>query len=182
MDTRDPRFDPDCDRCCGLCCVAPPFSAGEDFAVDKGAHTPCPHLAADFRCEIHDHLGERGFGGCVTYDCYGAGQKVTQVTFGERDWRSTPEIARSQFEVFMVMRQLHESMLLLSQALKLEAARPLWGELGSMFEALDTLSSGDPAALRLLDVASYDRQVRVLLRRIGDYVGPLPPSGHATHA
>jgi hypothetical protein len=42
------RFDlrPDCSRCFGLCCVAPPFSASADFAVDKDAGDACPHLQA----------------------------------------------------------------------------------------------------------------------------------------
>jgi uncharacterized protein YjbI with pentapeptide repeats len=72
----------DCERCFGLCCVAPAFSASADFAIDKDAGCPCPNLQADFRCAIHDRLRQRGFAGCTVYDCFGAGQKVAQVTFG----------------------------------------------------------------------------------------------------
>ena len=79
-----------CERCFGLCCVAPAFSASADFAIDKAAGRPCPNLRADNRCQIHAELRPRGFPGCAVYDCFGAGQKVAQVTFGGRDWRSRP--------------------------------------------------------------------------------------------
>ena len=44
----DPRSDlrADCERCVGLCCVAPAFSASADFAIDKAAGRPCPNLPA----------------------------------------------------------------------------------------------------------------------------------------
>src|SRR5216684_1210646 len=119
----------DCGRCFGLCCVAPAFSASADFAIDKAAGQPCPHLGPVFRCGIHDELRQRGFPGCAVYDCFGAGQKVAQVTFGGRDWRQAPHTARQMFGVFAVMRQLHELLWYLTEALALAAARPLHGEL-----------------------------------------------------
>jgi len=80
----------DCERCFALCCVAPAFSVSADFAINKPAGQACPHLQPDFRCGIHTGLREQGFRGCTVYDCFGAGQKVSQVTFGGRDWRQAP--------------------------------------------------------------------------------------------
>ncbi len=57
------RLRADCTRCAGLCCVAPAFAASADFAIDKPAGRPCPHLGDDFRCGIHEHLDQRGFHG-----------------------------------------------------------------------------------------------------------------------
>ena len=85
------RLHADCARCFALCCVAPAFAASADFAIDKPAGQPCPNLLADFRCGIHDHLRERGFPGCTVFDCFGAGQRVAQVSFGGVDWRRAPE-------------------------------------------------------------------------------------------
>jgi uncharacterized protein YjbI with pentapeptide repeats len=113
----------DCERCFGLCCVAPAFSASADFAIDKPAGHPCPHLQADFRCGIHTGLRERGFRGCAVYDCFGAGQQVSQVTFGGRDWRQDPLAATQMYAVFPVMRQLHELLWHLAAALALPPAR-----------------------------------------------------------
>ena len=78
----------DCAQCFGLCCVALPFAASADFAIDKAAGSPCRNLRTDYRCGIHTELRQRGFNGCTVYDCFGAGQKVSQVTFGGADWRS----------------------------------------------------------------------------------------------
>src|SRR5919201_1603941 len=115
----------DCERCFALCCVVPAFTASADFAIDKEAGEPCPHLDAGFRCAIHARLRGAGFPGCAAYDCFGAGQQVSQVTFAGRDWRSSPAVARQMFAVFPVMRRLHELLWHLTEALALPEARPL---------------------------------------------------------
>src|SRR5713226_2404417 len=84
----------DCERCFALCCVAPAFSASADFAIDKDAGEPCPNLTTDFRCSIHSRLRNKGFPGCAVYDCFGAGQKVSQVTYEGKDWRHAPRTAK----------------------------------------------------------------------------------------
>ena len=81
----------DCGNCFGLCCVALAFTASADFAMDKEAGEPCRNLQSDFRCGIHRTLRAQGFPGCTVYDCFGAGQQVSQVTFGGRDWREAHE-------------------------------------------------------------------------------------------
>src|SRR3954465_8716710 len=106
----------DCSRCAGLCCVAPAFAASAAFAFDKPAGTSCRHLQDDYRCGIHAQLRERGFPGCTVFDCFGAGQRITQETFGGRAWRATPEIAAAQFAVLPVVRQLHEALWYLVEA------------------------------------------------------------------
>ena len=158
----------DCESCCGLCCVAPCFPASEDFAFDKDAGVVCPHLAGDFRCSLHERLEAEGFRGCVVYDCYGAGQKVTQITFEGRDWRKTPEIAESMFEVFMIMRQIHELLMYLTEALKLQAAQPLYGELRRRLDELEHISLESADTLREFDVVPHKRDVDALLLRVGD--------------
>ena len=120
----------DCANCAGLCCVAPAFAASADFAIDKPAGRACSNLQDDFRCGIHDRLRDRGFPGCTVFDCFGAGQQLTQVTFGGRTWREAPHLAASQFALFPVMRQLHEMLWYLSESLTLPRAAPLHGELG----------------------------------------------------
>jgi len=103
-----PHLRADCANCFALCCVAPAFAASADFAIDKPAGHPCPNLANDFRCGIHDRLRPRGFPGCTVYDCFGAGQKIAQHTFGGRDWRTHPELAGPMFAALHIMRALHE--------------------------------------------------------------------------
>lgn len=153
----------DCDRCFALCCVAPAFSASADFAITKSAGQACPNLQPDFRCGIHTRLRDRGFAGCTVYDCFGAGQKVSQVTFGGQDWRGAPGTAQSMFEVFEIMRVLHELLWYLAEALTLQAARPLHTELSLALEETERLTHASPAALGRLDVAAHRQGVNVLL-------------------
>ena len=46
------------------------------------AGKPCPNLREDFRCRIHEQLAERGFPGCVVFDCFGAGQRLVHHPLG----------------------------------------------------------------------------------------------------
>ncbi|GGK40365.1 hypothetical protein GCM10010124_36400 [Pilimelia terevasa] len=161
---RDLRAD--CARCFALCCVAPAFAAGADFAVDKPAGQPCRHLrAGDFGCGIHAGLRERGFAGCTVFDCFGAGQQVAQVTFGGRDWRRHPELAAPMFAAFPVLRQVHELLWYVTEALALPAARPVHARLRAARAALDAAAALPAAALPDLDVAKLRARVNPDLRR-----------------
>ena len=171
----------DCSRCFGLCCVVPGFAASADFAIDKPAGQPCPHLQPDFRCGIHDELRPRGFPGCVVYDCFGAGQKVAQVTFGGQDWRRSPRTARQMSEVFTVMRQLHELLWYLAEALTLPLARPLYGELRRAVEETERLTLGRADELARFDVAAYRRQLTPLLRRASELARDGLPGAQTHH-
>ncbi len=136
----------DCSTCVALCCVVPPFDAVQGFGFDKPAETPCRHLCADHRCGIHAGLVERGFAGCVAFDCLGAGQRLTaQATerFGSADWRARPEVARWLFGAYPRVRQVQEwlarlslaaaltgSAALAALAAALEAEAPRWPDWG----------------------------------------------------
>ena len=161
---RDLRAD--CGRCAGLCCVAPAFTASADFAIDKPAGRPCPNLRPDFGCSIHKGLLEQGFGGCAVFDCLGAGQQVVQFTFEGADWRHAPEIATSMFRVFMVMRQLHEALWYLDEALALLPTGPLHDDVERVQARTRQLTG--PHDLAALDATTYRREVGPLLERVSE--------------
>jgi len=158
----------DCERCFGLCCVAPVFAASADFAIDKAAGQACPHLGADSRCRIHSRLRQQGFRGCAVYDCFGAGQHVSQVSFGGADWRQEPQVAQQMFEVFTVMRQLHELLWHLAEALRLQPARPLGDELRLAFDETWRLTQCSPQVLLGLDMAAHRREINGVLLRVSE--------------
>ena len=166
----------DCARCAGLCCVVPAFTRSADFAISKPAGQPCPNLGPDSRCAIHAGLRDRGFGGCAAYDCFGAGQQTVQVTFGGRDWRSSPGLAAEMFAAFGVMRQLNELRWHLAQAAELlspggpagslSAIGALREELSEALRAAQGYASGTPEMLIKLDITAYRDAVSDLLRRV----------------
>jgi uncharacterized protein YjbI with pentapeptide repeats len=160
----------DCERCFALCCVVPAFSASADFAITKNAGQSCPNLKQDFRCGIHTHLRESGFRGCTVYDCFGAGQKVSQVTFGGDHWRSAPVVAMQMFEVFPIMRDLHELLWYLSEALALQPTGPLHTELSLALTETERLTYLSAEALMALDVEAHRQVVNALLLRTSELV------------
>ena len=136
----------DCSACAALCCVIPPFDAVQGFGFDKPAQQPCQHLCADHRCGIHAELIDRGFAGCVAFDCLGAGQRLTAAAtgrFGSADWRSRPDVARWLFAAYPRVREVQEwlarltlaatvtgSAELQALATELEAEAPRWADWG----------------------------------------------------
>lgn len=165
----------DCGRCAGLCCVLPAFAASADFAISKPAGRPCPHLRPDFRCGIHASLRERGFGGCAVFDCFGAGQQVTQM-FAGRDWRDEPVVLGSMAAVFPVVRQLREMLWYLAEALTLPAARPLRAALTAARARTEQLACASAGEVAGLDTGALRQQVGTLLERVSELVRAEVPS------
>jgi hypothetical protein len=162
----DPRaaLVADCSACVGLCCVGPGFRASADFAIDKPAGVPCPHLRDDDRCSVHDRLVPLGFPGCVTFDCFGAGQHVTARTFPGSHWRSEPRM----FAALEVVRALHEIRWYLAEARRRPRAEPLW-------ESLDEADARVRALVDAPDVVGVDvdavrGEVGPLLGEVADLV------------
>lgn len=141
---------PDCSRCQALCCVALPFRASEAFPVDKAGGEPCRNLLADHRCGIHASLRERGWPGCQVFECFGAGQHVSSVTYAGRAWRDDAQVRDEMFEVFPVMHQLFE-MLFHLEDLPAPDGDALRGEV------VDHINSGP----RVLDLDVGDLRARV---------------------
>jgi hypothetical protein len=165
-----PTLSGQCDRCAGLCCVVPAFTASADFAIDKPAGRPCPNLAGDFRCGIHERLRPEGFPGCVAYDCFGAGQQVVQVTFGGRDWRGDADVATAMFATFGIMRALHEILWYASEALTYSDAAPVHAGLRSIVDDVVRLTTLDAESLATVDVASRWQACSALLARTSELV------------
>jgi hypothetical protein len=161
----------DCARCAGLCCVGTAFARSADFAIDKPAGVPCPHLAPgrdDFGCTIHDRLPESGFPGCTAFDCFGAGQRVVQHTYAGTTWRDAPDTAAEMFEVFTVVRVLHELLWYLAEAAALPAAAPLWARLREAEEHTERLALSPAATLARVDVEDHRATVVPLLRQASE--------------
>jgi hypothetical protein len=140
-------LEADCSSCAGLCCIVPAFVKSSDFAITKAAGKACPNLRGDFRCGIHERLDEQGFHGCVVFDCFGAGQRITQENPGGD---------------LSVVRQLHELMWLLTEALKIDRAEAVHQKVREELALLDHLAGGAAAAA---DADARRRKVNPLLQK-----------------
>ncbi|MFD3934529.1 pentapeptide repeat-containing protein [Streptomyces sp. NPDC058611] len=176
-----PLLQADCANCFALCCVALPFAKSSDFAANKPAGTPCKNLGQDFRCGVHTRLRDSGYRGCTVFDCFGAGQQVSQVTFGGRDWRGHPGTARQMYEVFPVMRQLHELLSYVAEALALPAATPVHPGLRRALAATERWTRADADALTDLDVGALRQEINTLLLKASELVRAKVPGRTKNH-
>jgi uncharacterized protein YjbI with pentapeptide repeats len=170
IDKKHHSLQANCEDCFALCCVALPFAASADFAIDKEGGKPCPNLQSDFRCSIHKNLRQKGFQGCTVFDCFGAGQKVSQVTFNGKDWRDAPESAKQMYDAFSIMRQLHEMLWYLNEALSLKAANTIHKEVKLALEETERLTYLSPESILEIDLIAYRSNINELLLKTSELV------------
>ena len=160
----------DCEKCFGLCCVALFFSKSEGFPQDKIAGKPCMNLQSDFRCSVHKNLRKKGLKGCISYDCFGAGQKVAQVTFKGQDWIKSPEIANKMFDVFLIIRQLHEMLWYLIDASTFISNNNIKNELNSIIAETEELTKLDEQSIINIDIDKHRTKVNHILKQVNEFV------------
>ncbi|SFG65684.1 Uncharacterized protein YjbI, contains pentapeptide repeats [Sporolactobacillus nakayamae] len=161
---------PECEKCFGLCCVALPFSNSADFAFNKQAGVPCSNLQQDFRCRIHSGLKEKGFKGCTAFECFGAGQKVSQITFHGVDWHEDAETARNMFAVFPKMIMLHELLWYLQMSMLRTASKPIYNEIYQAFDEIEQLTQLSSDSMMNLDLQLQHAKLNDLFLRTSELV------------
>lgn len=111
------NYRADCTRCCGLCCVVPHQLGVQGFGADKPANTPCVHLDRFHRCSIHAARRDHGYPACEAFDCFGAGQWVTQHLFGGARWTDSSDTAEQMFAAYRYWAPRFEAAALIEAAL-----------------------------------------------------------------
>jgi hypothetical protein len=154
----------DCARCAALCCVALAFDKSDLFGFDKPAGEPCAHLSPCGGCGIHASRRDHGFGGCIGYDCLGAGQRVTQDLFGGRTWLQDPALLDPMARAFLALQKAHRLLLLLRQASQL----PLAPADQTRRAELEAAAGGSDITLD--SVAGLEIEVQSFLRGLRGYL------------
>lgn len=138
--------------------------------MNKPAGTPCVHLQPDHRCNIHSQLRENGFKGCTVFDCLGAGQVVSQITFSGKDWREHPKIGERMFQVFPIMEQIHEMIAYVSEALSYNIPKDLADSLFNHLKTLQAFTKLDVDHLLALDLVSIRFPLNECLTTTSDFI------------
>ncbi|PFD88332.1 hypothetical protein CN275_15880 [Bacillus anthracis] len=170
MTNHNDHLKANCEKCFGLCCVALPFAASVDFAVNKDGGKPCSNLQSDFKCSIHKNLRGKGYKGCTVFECFGAGQKISQVTFNGVDWRKDAKHARKMYDAFPVMHQLHEMLWYLNEAILLKATQSIHKELSRAIEETERLSNLHADELMKVNIPLHRAEVNILLLETSELV------------
>jgi len=169
----EPSLRSDCARCAALCCVAFAFDRRSGgFPIDKPNGVPCPQLdAAANRCSTYEDRASLGFHGCITYECNGAGQRVTQEVFGGRSWRDEPDILPDMTRAFVAMVRVHELLVLLGQAeaMALEASEQ--ETLARMRAELSRDGDWSTGTLARFESSGTEQRVRAFLASLRHHFG-----------
>lgn len=165
------NLDPDCISCAALCCAVFAFDKSESFGVDKAAGEVCPNLTGANLCRIFEDRANAGFRGCVTYTCYGAGQRITQEVFGGKTWRDDPALMHRMGAALSVLRRIHEQLVLLRTARQLPLAAKDTKRLHELEARLtpeqgwtETGLATYPIDKTVLDVSNFLQALKRLLR------------------
>ncbi|MBO1268023.1 pentapeptide repeat-containing protein [Arthrobacter cavernae] len=161
---------PDCGNCFALCCTAFGFSRSADFALDKPAGSPCQNLAPDFSCSIHDSLRPRGFRGCAVFDCFGAGQNVSQGFFAGKSWLDNLDTKDEMFSAFKAARQLHEMLWYLAEAQTRTFDPDASSRAVQLRNTIGQAVGGELPELLSMDVEDLHSQVRSTLMDVSEEV------------
>lgn len=111
-----------CKNCFGLCCVALNFSKIDGFPKDKSIGEPCENLDEDFKCIIHGSDKYQKMRGCIGYDCFGAGQRVSSEIYKGVSWKDSRDISKEMFSVFIIVQELHEFLWYLLDAFRISSS------------------------------------------------------------
>ncbi|WP_336880874.1 pentapeptide repeat-containing protein [Rhodococcus globerulus] len=156
----------DCNNCFALCCTAFGFSRSVDFAEDKPAGSPCRHLGSNFSCTVHEGLRPRGFRGCTVFDCFGAGQVVSQQLFSGVSWRERPDAQQYMFSAFKIVKQLHEMLWYLFEAQERTYDPDAAHEARELASTIAALIRSGQAELFSTDIGALHSVVRAVLMEI----------------
>ncbi|TCU84022.1 pentapeptide repeat protein [Curtobacterium sp. PhB191] len=129
---------------------------------------------------LHQALRPRGFTGCTTFDCFGAGQYVSQVLFDGTSWVDEPDSKPEMFRAFAVARQLHEMLWYLAEAVSRSTVLGSAEAPTVLGRRIQQVLDGELADVIAVDVESLRFDVRSVLIDVSAEVrGGYPAAGEA---
>lgn len=164
----------DCKKCSGLCCVALFCSKMDGFPEDKQADVPCKYLQTDFKCEIHTQLSKKNMKGCLTYECFGAGQKVTQLYSSEGNWSTNPYKRKEIYKMFLIITQLHQMSWYLIEAIQLNLSPEFNKEILVLIQENEDIVKQEASELLKYDLSDYRERTNQVLKRVCEEISKIP--------
>lgn len=160
----------DCKNCSGLCCVSLYCTKTDGFPADKEAGIPCAYLNSDYGCNIHSKLSEKNYKGCIAYDCFGAGQRATQLCLTNGTWKTNPKQADIIFETFMTVFQLHQMLWYLVEAFQLTSDNKLKSTIDELIQENEQIAEMLPENCSKTDLSAYRLKVNTVLKQISSAI------------
>lgn len=155
-----------CSQCSGLCCTALFFFKIDGFPKDKKAGQPCHNLLNDFRCKIHTQLEHKHLKGCIGYDCFGAGQHVTQFIYQGQTYQDLPNQKNEIFDIFITVFQLFQIRYYLLQALTIYVTGKQRDEIKKLIIENKKICNYPSFKLQEFNIKAYKDEINPILKQI----------------
>lgn len=159
------RLISDCSRCSGLCCIALYCFQSDGFPQNKSIGKPCINLMSDFKCRIHNDLESMGMKGCIGYDCFGAGQYLTEEVYGGLTWKTQPERTKEICDLFVFMYRIFQLRFFLYESEKLTSSEKLLPEINQLLQENDAMSKFSIKEMLQYPIDSYQDKVNYVLKK-----------------
>ena len=104
--------------------------------------------------------------GCIGYDCFGAGQQVTQIIYQGQTWRDMPNLATEIFDVFIMVFKLYQIRYYLTEAMLLIPAQPLKNSVQSLIEENIKICQDQPGNILSFDLEQYRHRANHILKQV----------------
>lgn len=154
-----------CEKCSGLCCVALYFNKTDGFPENKQAGKACINLKEDYTCKVYEQLESKKLKGCIAYDCFGAGQKVTHEWKSYGEWSSNQCNKFNIFNSFEINRLLNQIMWYLIEAYSI-CDRSNVETINQLIQENIELTKLNPSTLITLNLDNYRNRVNEQLKQI----------------
>ena len=155
----------DCFRCSGLCCIALYCFQTDGFPQDKPTGKPCINLMDNFQCRIHKDLERMGMKGCIGYDCFGAGQYVTEQIYHGVTWKSHSEKRNEICEIYVLAYRLFQLRFFLFESKKLISSGQLLPEIDLLLQENDAICKLPVQEMLSYPIEAYQDKVNHVLKK-----------------
>lgn len=108
--------------------------------------------------------------GCIGYDCFGAGQYVTQCIYKGETWQTSQEQSEEIFDVFLVIFQLYQMRYFLEESKIIIPAKELWSDIQNLISENEALCKSTPQDILDIDIESYRNRVNIILKQVCSFI------------
>ena len=102
----------------------------------------------------------------MSYDCFGAGQKVTQTVYHGKSWQDKDVKPDEMYRVFLAVYQLHQMLWYLNEAALLLPEADIYEKIESAIQDLDRQTRQTPEALLKIDLEACREKTHQLLKKV----------------
>ena len=159
------RLVSDCSRCSGLCCIALYCFKSDGFPQNKPIGKPCINLMDNFKCRIHNDLENKGMKGCIGYDCFGAGQYLTEDVYCGVTWKTQLERVKEICDLYMLIYRMFQLRFFLYESKKLASSEILLPEIEQLLKENDVICKQSIEEMLQYPIDSYQDKVNHILKK-----------------